>query len=73
MNDEIHVVLKEEHHAFQSCPCSECVAERERRASPKQSLQHPLHSLSVDAARTMGYIGQGLPAGSLAAQMQEQN
>lgn len=65
-DNKIHVVLKEEHHALNSCPCFECVAERERRAT---SLQHPLHCLSVDAARAFGFVGPGLPEGSLARRL----
>lgn len=70
--DEVYVVTKIEHHLLRTCPCDRCGAERERRAVIRSFLpppKHPIHSLSVRAARVLGYVGPGLPEGSLARRM----
>ena len=67
MNEnEIHVVTRTETHLLCLCPCGECGAERDRRAT---SLQHPLHKMSFDTAHALGFVGEGHSEGSFARQL----
>ena len=70
MDSEIHIVTKIEHHALATCPCDECVAERERRSLSKCLPQYPFKRMSVEVASTLGFVrGRRCPRGSLARQL----
>jgi hypothetical protein len=69
MNDlEIHEIRKIEHHLLMTCPCRDCEEERSRR----EHSNHPLHSMSVENAHTLGFLTSRCPEGSLARQIADQ-
>ena len=66
--DDTLLVHKVEHHLWRTCPCGECVRERERRDTSKIP-QDSRRSISVDAAHILGYIPSRNPHGSVAREL----
>jgi hypothetical protein len=71
MNHNLHRVVKVEYHYLPSCPCSDCVSERNR-----QGLSHVEESRQVslppDAAYLLGFISKRSPEGSVARRLLNQ-
>lgn len=63
--DEVHVVVREEHHLLASCPCTHCELERERR-NREDPTNHLIKTLPVEAAYILGFISRRNPHGSVA-------
>jgi len=66
MPSDILIVLREEHHAWKSCPCERCQEERTRQAQiPTGSIRH----IPIEAAHVMGILPRRCKHGSLARQL----
>jgi hypothetical protein len=65
--DNVLKVIREEHHYWRTCPCSECQAERERQ-SCQSSLPH-VKRISVSVAYLLGFIPRRSPHGSRAKEL----
>lgn len=68
MNDEILVVVKEEHHHWKTCPCEVCLRTREYR-KPTNSRHI---NIKPKAAHILGIIPRLSPDGSLARALAKQ-
>jgi hypothetical protein len=69
-DDEIFVVVREEHHLLRTCPCVDCVAERERRAADERvPANKHIKRLSVEAAHVLGFVSHVDPSGSVARRL----
>jgi len=68
--EDLFEITRKEVHWLPECPCPECMAERERRASVKRGLpQSHVIVLSVEAAQLLGFIPPSDPRGSVARQL----
>jgi len=67
----IFEVMKIEHHCLDTCPCSACSEERERRSISSNPTKSSIRKLSVEAAYTLGYISKRCSAGSLVSELNQ--
>lgn len=72
MENDILVVMKEEHHLWRTCPCSVCAEERERQ-NTSPSLPPSSRKVSLNAAYFLGIIQNRNPHGSLARELMLQS
>ena len=66
--DDVHEVIRVEHHALKSCPCPACVAERKRQGAVI-SDDSRLLTLSARAAYLFGFIPKRSRGGSYLRQL----
>jgi len=68
MDSQLHIVIRREVHYLPTCPCSDCQAERERRATIQQTpSEHlPIRQIPVSVAFVLGYLPARSPLGSVA-------
>jgi len=66
--NEINIVTRVEHHLLCSCPCEECIKERQRRES-RAPTNHLIKHLKSDAAFVLGFISHRNAHGSLAREL----
>ncbi len=66
-NGNVYRVTREEHHWLPTCPCEECVGERERRSARRGPARQD-HILLVPpaVAFAIGLTDRMSPAGSVA-------